>query len=194
MPDLVVTCPKHLWFDWLDEGDCVGEPSTGEEWGFFLGGIRPRIERGERLYVVSWDRLRGYAPVTRVVHTDRGWAICREAGAVSCTIDNPIPGFRGWRLRWWRRSDEVPFPDWQTRGTPKDPSWQRPPRKQTSKSRGIADGRTNPASVDPERRHVTRAPGGVVMGVLSRPCESASVQAAAGGTQLGLFDEGVSDG
>ena len=28
--DLVVTVPKWFWFDWIAEGDAVGEPETGE--------------------------------------------------------------------------------------------------------------------------------------------------------------------
>lgn len=67
MPDLVVTVPRDLWTDWIEEGDAVGEPESGEEWGFFVTGwTRPPIRVGERLYVVAHDRLRGYAPVTRV--------------------------------------------------------------------------------------------------------------------------------
>lgn len=118
MSDLVVTVPKTLWADWIDEGDAVGEPETGEEWGFFLGGPRPPITAGERLYVVAWGLLRGYAPVTRVERTDRGWAICRRAGAVAVTIEEPIPGFRGWQKVWWPREAERPFPDWMTAGLP----------------------------------------------------------------------------
>jgi len=66
MTDLVVTVPRNLWAEWIEEGDAVGEPETGEEWGFFLGHNRPPILPGERLYIVAHDRLRGYAPVTRV--------------------------------------------------------------------------------------------------------------------------------
>lgn len=66
MSDLVVTVPRQLWSEWIEEGDAVGEPESGEEWGFFLGPHRPSIEPGERLYIVAHDRLRGFAPVTRV--------------------------------------------------------------------------------------------------------------------------------
>jgi hypothetical protein len=112
--DLVVTVPKPMWFDWLDEGDAAGEPATGEEWGFYLGGIRPAIEPGERLYVVAHGLLRGYAHVTRVSYTGNDWVICRGGDAVACTIAEPVQGFRGWRRAWWRREDELPFPDWRT--------------------------------------------------------------------------------
>jgi hypothetical protein len=118
MSDLVVTVPKWFWPDWIAEGDLPGEPASGEEWAFTLGGgPRPPIEPGERLYVVAHGRLRGYAPVTRLVNEyatgGRGWSICRRGGAVAVTIPEPISGFRGWRRRWWARTDELPFTDWR---------------------------------------------------------------------------------
>jgi len=113
MSDVVVTVPKGVWFDWIAEGDAVGEPPTGDEWGFFMGGVPPRIEPGERVYVVAHGRLRGYAPLERVARTERGFALCRKAGAVAVTIPEPIPGFRGWRVRWWERDREVPFAAWR---------------------------------------------------------------------------------
>ncbi len=117
MADLVVTVPKWFWPEWLDEGDAAGDRPTGEEWGFFVGRrARPRIEPGERLYIVSWGRLRGFAPVTRVAQTERGYAICRRGDAVACTIDEAIPGFRGFRARWWPRATEHAFLDWKTAG------------------------------------------------------------------------------
>ena len=114
--DVVVTVPKRLWLDWIDEGDAVGEQPTGEEWGFFMGGPMPKIERGERVYIVAHGRLRGYAPLTRIARTERGFALCREAGAVAVTIPETIVGFRGWKNPWWDRAIEVPFPRWRTEG------------------------------------------------------------------------------
>ena len=116
MSDVVVTVPMWFWFDWIDEGDAVGCPESGEEWGFSGGGPAPRIAPGERVYVVAHGRLRGYAPLTRFVETDRGWVLCRKGGAVAITIPEPIPGFRGWCTPWWKREDEVPFPRWRTEG------------------------------------------------------------------------------
>jgi hypothetical protein len=113
--DYVVTVPKNRWRDWLDEGDLPGDASTGQVWGFFLGGNPPRnVEPGDRLYIVAHGRLRGWSPIISVEPTDRGFAFCRRAGAVACTIDEPIKGFRGYRKRWWKREDEKPFPDWKT--------------------------------------------------------------------------------
>lgn len=114
MSDLVVTCPKNFFLEWIAEGDAAGDPYTGEEWGWYLGGARPDIGPGDRLYVVAWGQLRGYAPVTRLATTGRGWCICRRGDAVAVTINRQIPGFRGWRRRWWDRSVEAPFPDWKT--------------------------------------------------------------------------------
>lgn len=115
--DLVVTVPRGFWHEWIAEGDAVGEPASGEEWGFTVGYNRPSIYPGDRLYIVAWDMLRGYAPVTRVAKNQAGqWAICRGGGAVAVTIPEPIKGFRGWRSVWWDRSFEQPFPDWKTEG------------------------------------------------------------------------------
>jgi hypothetical protein len=118
MADLVGTCPKDFWREWVAEGDAVGEPETGEEWGWYTGHSRARLIRpGDRFYVVAHGRLRGYAPVTRLVdnsHKSGGWIICRGGGAVAVTIDEAIPGFRGLRERWWSRDQEIPFPDWKT--------------------------------------------------------------------------------
>lgn len=118
MSHLVVTVPKALWTDWIEEGDAAGEPDTGEEWGFYLGGARPPIEPGERLYIVAHGMLRGYAPITRVARAEAQWVICRRGGAVAVTIDEPIVGFRGWRRCWWAPELEKPFPDWKTCGVP----------------------------------------------------------------------------
>lgn len=115
--DMVVTCPKDFYTRWIAEGDAAGEPYTGEEWGWFMGGRhRPAIIPGDRLYVVAWGQLRGYAPVTRLAQTDRGFAICRRGGAVAVTIEQPIKGFQGWRYRWWDLELERPFADWKTAG------------------------------------------------------------------------------
>lgn len=110
---LVVTVPKWFWPQWVAEGDPAGSTPSGTEWGFFLGGNRPPICPGEKLYIVAHDRLRGYAPVTRVVWNGEKWAICREGHAVAVTIDKIIPGFRGFRKVWWKPEDERPFPDWK---------------------------------------------------------------------------------
>lgn len=121
MADLVVTVPKHFWFEWIAEGDAAGDPPTGTEWAFWLAKARPSIEPGERLYVVSWGRLRGYAPVTRIGQDPASlrWAICREGRAVDCTLQGRrIDGFRGARKRWWDRSEEIPFLSWKTAGIP----------------------------------------------------------------------------
>ena len=35
MVDLVGTCPKGFWADWIAEGDAAGDPATGEEYGWW---------------------------------------------------------------------------------------------------------------------------------------------------------------
>lgn len=116
MCDLVGTCPKDFWEEWIAEGDAAGDPETGEEWGWYTGHRLARdIKPGDRFYVVAHGKLRGYAIVTRIDKTADGeqFIICRKGKAVACTVDEPIPGFRGLRLRTWKREDEKPFPDWK---------------------------------------------------------------------------------
>lgn len=130
MSDVVVTVPKRLWAEWLAEGD-LADPTRRRhpaprhgvleyQYEFrFRGGRVPRIENGERVYVVAWGRLRGWAPLEDM-HINRpiGYALIRGPGehARAVTIVEPILGFRGWRYRWWSRADERPFPDWKTKG------------------------------------------------------------------------------
>lgn len=114
--DIVVTVPKDLWINWILEGDAVGEPDSGEEWGYFTSGGIPEISRGERVYIVAHNRLRGYSPLTRLQR--RPLAFGRRGGAVAVTISTPITGFRGWRYRWWEREEEIPFPEWRTTDVP----------------------------------------------------------------------------
>lgn len=121
MPDVVVTVPKAIWFDWIAEGDAVGEPPTGEEWGYTTWGPKPDIQPGERVYIVAHGRLRGYAPLSRLEYDHRqsgqGYvAFGRKGGAVAVTIPRPIRGFRGWRYVDWKREEEIPFPNWKTEG------------------------------------------------------------------------------
>lgn len=126
MSDVVVTVPKRLWMEWLSEGDLAlplatpDKPSRwhGEnEYGFVVRS-RPKIEPGERVYVVAFNALRGYAPLVEVSTDvrrfghDRGFALVRRGEAVPVTLATPIAGFQGFRYRWWSRSDERPFRDW----------------------------------------------------------------------------------
>jgi hypothetical protein len=113
MSDVVVTVPKGLWQEWIVEGDLPGDEDTGQEYAFYLGGPMPDIRPGERVYVIAHGKLRGYAPLTRIMRTAQGFALVRSGGAVACTIDRPITGFRGWRYRDWQREDETPFPNWR---------------------------------------------------------------------------------
>ena len=122
MSDVVVTIPRSFGLlDWIDEGDVAGEPWSGEEWDFYLAGMRPAINPGERVYVVYNGALRGYAPLIRLETKSyfvrrRGpaaFSLVRGGGAVAVTIPEFIRGFRGWRYRWWDRCIEVSFPDWQ---------------------------------------------------------------------------------
>lgn len=122
MGDVVVTVPKTFEYAgligieaWAREGDAAGEPWSGEEWHFYLGGPRPQMVAGDRVYVVHNNKLRGYAPLVRIeTYRSGGYALVRHGDAVAVTIDEPITGFRGFRYRWWERDIEKPFPDWRT--------------------------------------------------------------------------------
>jgi hypothetical protein len=116
--NLVVSVIKSFWKEWIAEGDAAGDPPTGEEWGYFIGGRKPNIQKGDRLYIVAHGRLRGYAPVTALSFSmEHGkHVICREGNAVAVTIDQPIKGFQGWRYVWWKPEDEKTFPNWKTEG------------------------------------------------------------------------------
>ena|ERR1043166_7693331 len=115
MVDLVGTCPKGFWHEWIVEGDAAGDPETGETWGWFTRhSFLSLIVPGDRFYVVCHGKLRGFAPVVGIERGTHGGAILRRGGAVACTIADPIPGFRGLRKRWWDRAREVPFPEWKT--------------------------------------------------------------------------------
>ena len=119
MVDLVGTCPKDFWLEWIAEGDAAGDPPTGEEWGWYTRHSRARlIKPGDRFYVVAHGMLRGWAPVTRVHDGGDSFVICRRGDAVACTIPGQIKGFRGLLTRWWDRSEEQPFPSWKTAGLP----------------------------------------------------------------------------
>lgn len=113
--DIVVTVPKRRWREWVGEGDLPGDPTSGYESHFTLAPT-PELQPGERVYVVAHGRLRGYAPLVRVekrctLFPGRS-CLVRRGGAVAVTIAGPMGGFRGWRYRWWNRSEEVPFPNW----------------------------------------------------------------------------------
>lgn len=135
MSDYVVTVPKSFTHPdapgkrglaaWIAEGDAAPAHGAGAdsdtEWWFETYGPLPIITTDSRLYIVCEGRLRGYAPIVRVMYDEASvrcgqshLAFIRRGGAVAVTIDELITGFRGVRRRWWDRSIERPFPDWRT--------------------------------------------------------------------------------
>jgi hypothetical protein len=124
MSDLVVTVPKRLWLDWIAEGDLPGEEAQYES-HFWIYTNPPYIKPGERVYIVAYGRLRGYAPLVRVEQicqlNPRMGCLVRAGGAEAVTIDEDIRGFQGVRKRWWDRAVERPFPDWREAGVPTEP-------------------------------------------------------------------------
>ncbi len=112
--DVVVTVPKSEWREWIAERDLPGMPDSGRLYEYSTSG-RPSITPGERVYVVAHGKLRGYAPLVCLQeNSGRRSTLLRGGGAVAITIPQAIPGFRGWRYRWWAREIEIPFPEWRT--------------------------------------------------------------------------------
>lgn len=121
--DVVVTVPKARWAEWLEEGDLAGDGPARFRSHFWIGNRAvPEIQIGERVYIVAYGRLRGYAPLVGVEKVCRlnpsRSCLMREGDAVAVTIPEEITGFMGWRYRWWDRSIEVPFQNWKRSGVP----------------------------------------------------------------------------
>jgi hypothetical protein len=114
--DVVVTVPKSFgWDTWIGEGDAAGEPSTGQEYAFWIGRGRPNIQPGERVYVVHNGKLRGYAPLVRLHWSPERnrYALIRQGGALAVTLSDYIKGFQGFRYRWWEYHEEKSSPKWR---------------------------------------------------------------------------------
>ena len=128
--DVVVTLPKKFGLKaWIGEGDAAGDPPDPDGRGdgkqkyyYWTVSSCPKIEPGDRVYVVYAGRLIGYAPLLSVgveVYTNRRgdvkkrWKLWRQGGAEAVTIDEHIFGFQGYRYRWWDRENEYPFPEWR---------------------------------------------------------------------------------
>ena len=117
--DLVGTCPKGFWKEWLLEGDCAGDPRGNLQYCWQTRSIMARmIFPGDRFYVVAHGRLRGYALVTETPYDYLSGMYCiyRCGGAVAVTIPETVRGFRGLKAPWWDPKAEIPFPDWKTCG------------------------------------------------------------------------------
>jgi hypothetical protein len=148
--DVCITVPKSFTHPaspgkiglaaWIGEGDPPGSEWSGTEWAYTTSGV-PKIEPGERVYVVCNGRLVGYAPLIRVEQypvdgqrsrsrlvqggTRKRTALIRGGGAVACTINEPIAGFMGFRYRWWNREDEKPLDLAALLGTQKETASSR---------------------------------------------------------------------
>ncbi len=115
MADVVVTLPLSFGLQaWVEEGDPAGSPWSGEDWHWCMSGFPPQILPGESVYFCYNRKLIGYAPLVRVQSQgSRSYSLVRHGEAVAVTIDEEIPGFHGWKPRWWERSIEKPFPNWR---------------------------------------------------------------------------------
>ena len=120
--DVCVTVPMKLWAEWLWEGQLPDESHNGDTYHFWLQRPLPEMQPGDRVYIVAYGRLRGYAPLVAIeqrcnLRPSVG-CLVRQGGAVAVTTDQPIRGFRGWRYRDWDRAEERPFPEWRTENVP----------------------------------------------------------------------------
>lgn len=103
------------WEEWLAEGDAAGEPRTGQRYEWHTRSRTALQARpGDRMYIVAHGKLRGWAPIEHVQNFGDSFCIIRAGDAVACTLPDPVPGFRGLRVRWWVRHDERPFLEWKT--------------------------------------------------------------------------------
>lgn len=62
--DVLVTVKEEDWDRWLEDGDLAGDPWSGQEHGITVMG-HPKIEHGERVYILAGGIVRGYAPLIR---------------------------------------------------------------------------------------------------------------------------------
>lgn len=116
--DILVTVPKSFTLQaWVAEGDCAGDEPEDDEpdlYCYSLYGARPDIKPGERVYCCYNGHLIGYAPLVELHQDGDRFGLIRAGGAVAVTIAQVVPGFRGFKYRWWEYAGEVPFPDWKT--------------------------------------------------------------------------------
>lgn len=112
--DLVGTVPMARWEEWIEEGDLPGDEWLGDYYGWETRDHTAKnAHPGDLFYIVAHGKLRGYAPVARVIWWEGAYRIIRGPGAVACTLPDEIKGFRGLRVRWWSREREIAFPDWR---------------------------------------------------------------------------------
>ena len=121
--DLVGTCPMRRWRKWLAYGGFTPESGKAYVW-YTRSSLVTQMSPGDRFYVVAFGRLRGYAPVVKVLTLNGGWFgvmwMRNPGNAVACTIDRSCIGFQGLARRWWPREDEKPFPEWRSLGCDAD--------------------------------------------------------------------------
>jgi transcriptional regulator with XRE-family HTH domain len=115
--DLVVVVAYNHWAAWLKEGDPAVVPpdkpvKTKRRHALYLGTHEPVITPGERVYIVSHGRLRGYAPLIAIEKKGPAYYAIRGGGAVAVTLPRSLylthPIERTWSL-----AEEIPFPQWR---------------------------------------------------------------------------------
>lgn len=114
MTDIVVTVPRDKWADWLKqhgEGDQRGRRRNFHIYDKEQG--RPPASEGDDIYVVAHGRLRCLLMIERIVPLMGGWLVTASM-VRPVTLAGYVPGFKGWRRRWWDTQHELPFDAWRT--------------------------------------------------------------------------------
>ena len=88
----------------IQAGMALEPPLPKDETGHasFLSAFQSNILRYEQ-EVIEFER--------RLIRSVM--SALQVSDAVACTIPQAILGFRGLRLRWWKREDEQPFLEWK---------------------------------------------------------------------------------
>lgn len=116
MTDIVITIPRETWGDWLAHhgpGLQRGKLRTFHIYDHARG--RPPSSAGDMLYVAAHGRLRCVFLIEQVHPLRGGWFIWATMTR-SVTLKDHVPGFKGWRRRWWDVAAEEDFDAWRTEG------------------------------------------------------------------------------
>ena len=102
MTDIVITIPRAAWADWLMQHGA--DDQRGRMRSFHVYDEErghPPCSTGDQLYVVAHGRLRCVLLIEAIMMRP-------------VTLAGYVPGFAGWRRRWWDPQHELPFPAWRT--------------------------------------------------------------------------------
>lgn len=111
MTDIVVTVPRESWAAFVA---ARGDARRGTLIPFQFAE-HPPASAGDTIYFAAHGRLRLKAQVESVFPW-RGATGVLASLIAPVTICLAVPGFPGWRKRWWSAVDEQPFDAWRSAG------------------------------------------------------------------------------